>query len=134
MTEDEAKEKWCPFVRIVGWEQFRDGEQAATCNRIPNKDGSIDSCVACIGSSCMAWRVSEPAKKAEYESEYIEWYDGDKKPESPSLEAGWEIKESGRDEPDEDDEDQRVLNWESFRRLKREAKKEKGYCGLAGKP
>ena len=56
MTEDEAKTKWCPFVRFVGWETFRDGEQTATANRIHHKDGSIDSYVSCLASKCMAWR------------------------------------------------------------------------------
>lgn len=54
MTEDEAKHRWCPFVRREG-----DGGGAFNRGATPlneeHHDG-IYSC-ACIGSACMAWRT-----------------------------------------------------------------------------
>lgn len=55
MTEEEAKKKWCPFARSIGWEMFRDGEQAVTMNRMP--DGAAHTGCLCLGSACMAWGV-----------------------------------------------------------------------------
>jgi hypothetical protein len=57
MTEDEAKKKWCPMVRV--------GEGSSTDNRncsagIVNKnpgEGSQWNC--CIASSCMMWRCAD---------------------------------------------------------------------------
>lgn len=54
MTEQEAKEKWCPFVRIdTGW-------RGVAANRIGNTELAPAS--RCIGSACMAFR-SHPAHK-----------------------------------------------------------------------
>ncbi len=53
MTEDKAKTKWCPFVRM--------SPQSATNNRgdyHPNP-GNVN----CIGSACMAWRWNLIVKK-----------------------------------------------------------------------
>ena len=57
MTEDEAKTKWCPMVRLgvtVG------GEPAPGLNRFtnPNNMKSMDF-AKCIGSACMMWRNAE---------------------------------------------------------------------------
>lgn len=48
MTEEEAKTKWCPFVRL--------GETAigSTYNRC-----GPEASLYCIGSACMAWRWNE---------------------------------------------------------------------------
>lgn len=65
MTEDEAKTKWCPFVRLMT-AGGRDNSGNPTCpqpqttfNRIGiNADPKpwIDDRSRCIGSDCMAWR------------------------------------------------------------------------------
>jgi len=52
MTEEEAKKKWCPFVR-----------QSATFDGYGlsyNRSANSPSLAApCIGSACMAWRSVE---------------------------------------------------------------------------
>lgn len=56
-TEEEAKEKWCPFARqVVG-----DAQAAASGNRDLNCGGplAVHDGNRCIGSRCMAWRWSE---------------------------------------------------------------------------
>ena len=42
MTEEEAREKWCPMARFT-----EDG--------FNNRDNSADSDSRCIGSGCMWW-------------------------------------------------------------------------------
>jgi len=47
MTEDEARTKWCPMVRISieghgSYNQYSDGDIPEMCN--------------CIASNCMMWR------------------------------------------------------------------------------
>jgi len=49
MTEDEAKTKWCPFVRIESYERTN------SYNRHSDGDASTNV-LKCIGSACMAWR------------------------------------------------------------------------------
>jgi len=48
MTEDEAKTKWCPFVRIVSVNHVLEAI------RFMDEDNEINT--ACIASECMAWR------------------------------------------------------------------------------
>jgi len=63
MTEDEAKTKWCPFVRAIGAVS-----DDAAANRWPtDPDGEFDDTLGldawghphalCIASQCMAWRT-----------------------------------------------------------------------------
>lgn len=57
MTEDEAKTKWCPFVRVYS---VADGEHPSAPNGSWNRhqaDGLSET--RCIGSACMAWRWRE---------------------------------------------------------------------------
>ena len=57
MTEDEAKTKWCPHVRIA--------DEGGTWNRAwrffvrkvaKKKERELVPMCRCIGSGCMAWR------------------------------------------------------------------------------
>lgn len=56
LTEEEAKERWCPFVRYLA--VFRnhhgDRETAGCFNRGGADSGLEKAC--CIASQCMAWR------------------------------------------------------------------------------
>lgn len=49
MTEDEAKTKWCPFVRV----------DSTASNRVAFDEFSANDDPCCIGSACMAWRSKE---------------------------------------------------------------------------
>lgn len=46
MTEQDAKQKWCPFVRLV---------QGGRVNS-NRGDGSYSELTHCLGTGCMAWR------------------------------------------------------------------------------
>lgn len=45
VTEEEAKEKWCPMARTAGY----------NCSRNREYTGSTPSVMCCIGSNCMMW-------------------------------------------------------------------------------
>lgn len=54
LTEEEAKTRWCPFVRMSNgpdgsWNTMRDVRD--------------ETAYFCRGSACMAWRIGESAKK-----------------------------------------------------------------------
>jgi hypothetical protein len=51
MTEDEAKQRWCPFAR---YEAFKAG-----VNR--SRDVPIPKPTLCLASDCMAWRWEDRA-------------------------------------------------------------------------
>lgn len=55
-TEDEAKTKWCPMVRITPgnehWHRLTNREAPLIG---PDIDGHLIAC-RCIASACMAWR------------------------------------------------------------------------------
>lgn len=55
MTEEEAKTKWCPFVRIT---PETDNYNPITNRNVGTGDDDTDMGkeVCCIGSRCMAWR------------------------------------------------------------------------------
>ena len=57
MTEDEAKTKWCPFVRWAG-----STDKPIDARAFGNNRGRIDKNQHnphCIGSACMTWRWDE---------------------------------------------------------------------------
>ncbi len=53
MTEDDAKQKWCPMVRLVPVTFM--GKLHAIFSNQPDDAFSGESC---IGSDCMMWRES----------------------------------------------------------------------------
>lgn len=76
MTEDEAKTKWCPFVRAVSkrsddaanrWSNNKPGASATADDLTRDEDGNPHT--LCIASACMAWRwkkVPNPDWKPDY--------------------------------------------------------------------
>lgn len=52
MTPDDAKTKWCPFVRFAIGPQTPTWQEAAFSNR-----GQMDGKCTCVGPDCMAWRI-----------------------------------------------------------------------------
>ncbi len=59
MTEDEAKTKWCPMVRVLM--SSKDGNSfEPSFNRMVLEDDPqtprIGGAMNCIGSACMMWR------------------------------------------------------------------------------
>lgn len=61
MTEDEARQKWCPFVRVAYPESIGG---CNVINRLYNTP-SPGPC-RCIASGCMAWRWEEGAPVLSY--------------------------------------------------------------------
>lgn len=66
MTEQEAKEKWCPCSRTVAGEQAESGllvinNDPPAFNRIVLREGveCLHTSVLCMGSQCMMWRWSQ---------------------------------------------------------------------------
>ena len=58
MTEDEAKQKWCPHARLrTSWSSPYGGVALAGTNRWEKGNAK------CIASGCMAWRWEDIAKR-----------------------------------------------------------------------
>jgi len=63
MTEEEAKTKWCPFVRRVVYDKYAHEFQAGVTVGMTAANRNTDQAVAplggvnCIASACMAWRT-----------------------------------------------------------------------------
>lgn len=51
-TVEEAKQKWCPFVRLGGLKTMEG------CNRVLKVFDGIQEATSCIGAACMAWQWS----------------------------------------------------------------------------
>ena len=67
MTEDEAKTKWCPHVRIACGLIEEGGKvlpDLPTFNRValPSGPAVFPKAATCVGSKCMAWRETSPVK------------------------------------------------------------------------
>lgn len=115
MTEDEAKTKWCPFVRYLATFRNDAGKlEAAGCFNRGGADSGLEN-ARCIASECMAWQFNE-----------IEYEDGEPLPFGMTpADPGWE--KSGE-------------TWYAGpgvtgerRQLWRKPLPRTGYCSLAGK-
>lgn len=74
MTEDEAKTKWCPAVRIA---PSSDSHHAVTNreDRALETPGPVST--NCIGSACMAWRrINSGRSPTGYGSSIVSGYCG----------------------------------------------------------
>ena len=125
VTEEEARKKWCPFVRLMSVAK-RDGKRdtAVTAfNRIAlTSDAATHdmspAAARCIASECMAWRWGE------IESENDGVYEGrlepgEFNPPFAQCPPGYEVTS---------------YNSASFCAVKNHRNVVKGWCGLAGKP
>jgi hypothetical protein len=82
MTEDEAKQRWCPFARVGFPVQ-------GGINRSVGQDGKEGpNWPTCMGSSCMAWRWRvAPTEAREAGREAIQIKDRVHIMEFPAIEA-----------------------------------------------
>ena len=91
-TEDEAKQKWCPFARVKA-----SGTDRNSFNRLfsgigkeRRSDESPESS-RCIGSRCMAWLVDDKA----YVERLDAWAEGDEPVEDAPQRADYRPVEMG---------------------------------------
>lgn len=83
MTEQEAKGKWCPFVRAVngkidpGSRSEHATVQPAFNRVVDGESGrwAFPKPAGCIGSDCMAWRIAETGN---WTRTFREWMDAEK--------------------------------------------------------
>lgn len=57
MTEEDAKTKWCPFVRHQSLEEYGASNRAGKFNDDGVGYDSDNIWNKCVGSACMAWRT-----------------------------------------------------------------------------
>jgi hypothetical protein len=67
MTEEEAKQRWCPFARVVMTDEDGGDPSGVNANRVGvrgTSDVRTHAATLCIASACMAWRSinSRPGK------------------------------------------------------------------------
>lgn len=124
MTEDEAKKKWCPFARTLDWasDVVRSGDEptivGAAVNRVAgnydregNETVEISGRHRCIGSACMAWRMTSEAL-------------GPRRVHPNVLADGWHGWTVTDAEPDE----------KGYVGISPPTQTDHGHCGLAGAP
>lgn len=59
MTEDEAREKWCPMVQVTSAQHMNDIEYG-------DNRGGGDENHNCIASDCMCWRWGQRLEDGEF--------------------------------------------------------------------
>lgn len=107
MTPEEAKEKWCPFARVISVTKEGDArfvESEVSYNKIGilgTNTVEIDPACRCIADRCMAWRdTSAIIRRARAPEDGVVWI----LTQDPVSQDG-------------------LYTW----------KHPRGYCGLAGK-
>lgn len=68
MTEEEAKTKWCPFVRAVADEAGAEADHIGANRWAADPGLPWGNTGLCIGSACMAWRAKHPAHENLYKT------------------------------------------------------------------
>lgn len=58
MTEDEAKTKWCPFVRLKPTDSDGQAFNRLLSHASQPRDDYEIALAKCVGSACMAWRTT----------------------------------------------------------------------------
>lgn len=106
MTEEQAKSKWCPFVRLSA---PVDSEAAGTAGNRYGDD--IGGNFRCIASACMAWRW----KNQEFDRDVELW----SRTKNERVNSAWT-----------DDAEWRPVGGGG----ESEPPTGSGYCGLAGQP
>lgn len=66
MTEEEAREAWCPFARVWATDAEGGGGDAAI-NRYGDTAKTLHPNAMCLGSDCMAWRWIDRDRDDPYE-------------------------------------------------------------------
>lgn len=120
MTEDEAKTKWCPFVRAV-----LPGTTLPAGNRGVGPDGTEGVKGArCIASACMAWRwTTKGGDVVKADIKQLRKPPGEVNPPFSNTPEGYTVR--GHD------------SWGYFSVRRDEVvghEPGQGYCGLAGSP
>ena len=110
MTEEEARAKWCPFVRS---ERQMEGHVGVEGGWSVNRDTKGRPVSRCIASDCMAWRN----RPAIYDTEVS--YD-----QAMPSGGGWERTSDL----------QYVVSGSGVWSRRVENSAATGYCGLAGAP
>ena len=66
-TEKDAREKWCPFARVIGLSREMD-QLSPPSNRIAEHSGfTVTAGSLCLASQCMAWDWLAPKRGKELE-------------------------------------------------------------------
>ncbi len=122
MTEQEAKERWCPMVRVVPYKYHAGAADMRTGYESSRPDGKT----TCIGSACMMWRETDDGNTdlTIYTSNVLR--NAKVTPTQAAAMSDDEllrIPNLGR----------KVLN-EVREKLREPFHRPSGYCGLAGKP
>ena len=111
MTEDEAKTKWCPQYQVAA--SATSNQHSSTDHRTVNNRPAHEQS-RCIGSGCMAWRVSGHSPEC---TDVQNMAIGQK----PKPVEGKVWRRVHRD-----DEAAKDWQWQLYAT--------EGFCGLAGRP
>ena len=64
MTEDEAREKWCPHA-VASHTDPRRGFRGEAPTNLDGRERQVEKEFPCIASACMAWRWAGGPRKAD---------------------------------------------------------------------
>lgn len=119
LTEKEAKEKWCPHVRIA----VLAGHGGAACNTHPDRD--IEADCRCVSSRCAMWRWADAPTCQRVQQAHD--MHATTEPERPAH-----VPQSWVFDPYDAEDADCYARWVEPK--DEAAARRRGYCGLAGKP